>query len=84
MREKIRTGVSRLENRLPPNERNRLIGAILVDHTLSYLIILSRTYEYLITTFSYFVILSHTLSNFIILSRPLSFVDFAPVNSIET
>ena len=72
------------ENLEGTNERYHLTGAILVDHTLSYLIILSRTYAYLITTFSYFLILSHTLSNFIILSRPLSFVDFAPVNSIET
>ncbi len=50
--------VSRLENRLPPNERNHLIGAsVLVDHILLYLIEHSRTYVYLIT-------LSRTLSSF--------------------
>ncbi len=43
------------ENLEGTNERYHLTGAILVDHTLSYLIILSRTYEYLITTFSSFV-----------------------------
>ena len=71
MREKIRTGVSRLENRLPPNERNHLIGAsVLVDHILLYLIEHSRTYVYLITlsrTFLCFLILYRTLSYFLVL-----------------
>ena len=76
MREKIRTGVSRLENRLPPNGRNHLIGAILVDHTLLYLIEHSRTYVYLITlsrTFLYFLILYRTLSYFLVVSRICSY-----------
>ncbi len=41
-----------------------------MDHTLSYLIILSRTYAYLITlsrTFLYFLILYRTLSYFLVL-----------------